>query len=150
MSARQGRKKDGLGFSEHSLDNTGERRYLVIEFDPCKWGDLTPEQRERYGSEEQYRDVKFNEQAALHWYLATLAPLALVVHTGGKSLHGWYICQGQQEDHLLRFMRHAVELGADHAHWLKSQFVRVPDGLRENGKRQRVIFFNPDVLEEGR
>ncbi len=150
MSARQGRKKDGLGFSEHSLDNTGERKYLVIEFDPCKWKNLPVDQQERFATEQSYLESKLNEQAALHWHLGTLAPLVLDVHSGGKSMHAWYVCRGQSEENLLRFMRYAVSLGADPAHWLKSQFARVPDGLRDNGKRQRVIFFNPDVLEEGR
>jgi hypothetical protein len=44
-------------------------------------------------------------------------------------------------------MSHAVSLGADPATWLKSQFVRMPDGLRDNGKRQRVLYFNPKLVE---
>ena len=53
---------------------------------------------------------------------------------------------GQPEERLHRFMRHAVTLGADHATWTRCQFVRMPDGTHDNGRRQTVYFFNPEVL----
>jgi len=71
----------------------------------------------------------------------------MAVHSGGKSIHGWFCCGGRDEANLLRFMRYAVSLGADPATWIKSQFVRLPDGHRDNGKRQAVLFFNPHILE---
>ena len=37
-------------------------------------------------------------------------PLALAVHSGSKSLHGWFYCAGQTEDRVHRFMRYAVPL----------------------------------------
>jgi len=66
-----------------------------------------------------------------------------VTHSGGKSLHGWYLALGKSRAELRRFMNYAVSLGADRATWTRSQFVRVADGLRENGQRQRVFYFNP-------
>jgi hypothetical protein len=60
-----------------------------------------------------------------------------------KSLHGWYLVFGQSRERLRSFMDYAVSLGADHASWLRSQFVRLPDGRRENGKRQVTYFFDP-------
>ena len=71
----------------------------------------------------------------------------LAVHSGGKSIHGWFYCAGQVECRLRRFMENAVSLGADRALWTRSQFVRMPDGTRENGNRQCVYFFNPEVLK---
>ncbi len=124
MSAQTGRTQDGK-LSEHTLENTGERGFLVIEFDTGT----------------------ADEHAALLLHLAERAPLALVVHSGGKSLHGWFYCIGQSEATLRRFMRYAVSLGADRATWTRSQFVRLPDGLRENGRRQTVYFFNPEVVK---
>lgn len=53
---------------------------------------------------------------------------------------------GQPEERLRRFMRYAVALGADRATWTRSQFVRMPDGTRDNGERQTVYFFNPEVI----
>jgi hypothetical protein len=88
--------------------------------------------------------------AALLAHLSKFAPLALVVHSGGKSLHGWFPCPGVAEHHLHTFMAYACELGADPRTWTTSQFVRMPDGLRyDHGqppRRQHVCFFNPDVI----
>lgn len=123
MNARIGRTKDGKE-SEHTLDNTGPRRFLVIEQDS---GDA-------------------DEQAAVLLHLAKRAPLALAVHSGSKSIHGWFMAAGQPDERLYRFMRYAVTLGADRATWTRSQFVRMPDGTRDNGNRQTVYFFNPEVI----
>src|SRR5438067_4407812 len=130
MSAVRGRTKDGGKLSLRTLDNTGPRRFLVIEFDQ--------------GS--------YDSHAAVLWHLARMAPLALAVHSGGKSLHGWFACAGEDEDKLLRFMRYSVSLGADKATWPRCQFVRMPDGLRPARKagewpvRQRIFYFNPENL----
>jgi hypothetical protein len=79
-------------------------------------------------------------------HLAKRAPLAIAVHSGSKSIHGWFYCTGQAEEKLRRFMQYAVSLGADRATWTRSQFVRMPDGTRDNIKCQAVYFFNPEVL----
>lgn len=123
MTAFTGVTKEGRR-SAHALSNTGPRRFLVVEFDQ--------------GSSD--------EHAAILLHLAGRAPLALVVHSGSKSLHGWFCCQGRSEECLYRFMRYAVQLGADPATWTRSQFVRMPDGRRENGNRQTVFFLNPSVV----
>jgi hypothetical protein len=127
MTAEEGLKKDG-GPSMRCLANTGPRRYLVIESD--------------HGT--------IDTHAAVLWHLASLAPLVMVVHSGGKSLHGWFACQGSSEALQRRFMRYAVMLGADPATWTRCQFVRMPDGLRRRprafGVRQPVFYFNPNNL----
>ncbi len=123
MTGRTGRTQDGRE-SEHTLANTGPRRFLVIEQDTG-----TPD-----------------EQAAVILHLAESAPLALAVNSGGKSQHAWFYCHGQDEGRLRAFMRYAVSLGADKATWTRFQFVRMPDGTRDNGKRQAVFFFNPEVI----
>jgi hypothetical protein len=124
MTARTGRTQEGKQ-SAHTLENTGPRRFLVIEQDRGA----------------------IDEQAAVLLHLAARAPLALAVHSGSKSIHGWFYCAGQTEERLERFMRYAVSLGADRATWTRSQFVRMPDGTRENGKRQTVYFFNRGVIK---
>jgi hypothetical protein len=127
MAAEEGQTKKGH-MAPRCLDNTGPRRFLVIEFD---------------GGEA-------DTQAAVLWHLSRLAPLALVVHSGGESLHGWFACAGQDEDKLHKFMRYAVLLGADPATWTRCQFVRMPDGLRPRPAtwpvRQQVFHFNPHNL----
>jgi hypothetical protein len=127
MTAEEGLKKDG-GSSLRCLANTGTRRYLVIESD--------------HGTVDTH--------AVVLWHLARLAPLVMVVHSGSKSLHGWFACKGSSEALQLRFMRYAVALGADPATWTRCQFVRMPDGLRRRpnafGVRQPVFYFNPNNL----
>ena len=87
-----------------------------------------------------------DQQAAILLHLATIAPMALVLHSGGKSLHGWFYFEGVQEQETSRFMKYAVSLGADPNLWGRSQFVRMPDGIRDTGKRQAVYFFNPEII----
>ena len=115
--------------SQHTLDNTGQRHHLVIEFD----------------------QGTFNDQAAILWHLHQRTahdPLILAVMSGGKSLHGWFRCQGISEARLRGFTRYTATLGADPTTWTRSQFVRMPDGLRSNGERQEVVFFNPRGLPD--
>jgi hypothetical protein len=120
MLAVTGLTKSGKE-SKHALSNTAPRRFLVVEFDT--------------GAPDDH--------AALLLHLTTIGPMVLAVHSGGKSLHGWFYCAGQPEDKLLRFMRYAVSMGADSRMWTRSQFCRMPDGRRDNGKRQTVFYFNP-------
>jgi hypothetical protein len=124
MTSVFGLNKAGVN-SMRCLANTGPRRFLIVEFDQ---GD-------------------FDQHAAVLIHLSKFAPLAVAVHSGNKSLHGWFHCAGQPEERLLRFFRYAVSLGADPATWTRCQFVRMPDGQRDNGKRQRVVYFDPRRLE---
>jgi hypothetical protein len=127
MTAISGTNKSGRD-SARCLDNTGPRRFLVVE---CDQGTI-------------------NEQAAVLRWLAEKAPLALVVHSAGKSLHGWFYCAGQPENPLLAFMRRAVSLGADPAMWVRCQLARMPDGTRffatdRKPAKQAIYFFNPSI-----
>jgi hypothetical protein len=124
MSAIEGVTKDGKS-SRHTLSNTGARRFLIVEFDTGAT----------------------DEHAALLIHLAGYAPLVCTVHSGGKSLHGWFFVESQPEEKILKFFRYAVSLGGDRATWTRSQFVRLPDGTRDNGNRQTVFFLNFKPLE---
>ncbi len=124
MSAIEGVTKEGKP-SRHTLSNTGNRRFLICEFDTG-----TPD-----------------EHAALLMHVAEYAPLVCAVHSGGKSLHGWFYVHGQPNAKVEKFFRYAVSLGADRATWTRSQFVRMPDGTRDNGKRQTVFYTNFKPLE---
>ena len=124
MSAMTGQTKDGKE-SKHTLANTGARRFLICEFDTGT----------------------FDEHAAILIHLGGYAPLVCAVHSGGKSLHGWFYVHGQPDMKVEKFFRYAVSLGADRATWTRSQFVRMPDGTRDNGKPQTVFFLNLKPLE---
>ena len=146
MSAVEGMAKDGHS-SRHTLDNTGPRRFLICEFDAKKWKDLNDAERARYGSEKNYIAGNLDEQAGILLHLGAYAPLVLTLHSGGKSLHGWFYVHGQPAGTIERFFRYAVSLGADHMAWTRSQFVRMPDGVRDDGKRQTVYFINLNPME---
>ena len=137
MSAQYGLTKDNPPKkSQHTLSNTGPRKYIVIEFDKAA----------------------YDEQAALHWHLSEFAPLVMCVLSGGKSIHGWFDVEGEQEGRVEKFFRYAVTLGADERTWARSQFVRMPDGLRADGKqkeflglprgRQAVLYFNRQPTQD--
>jgi hypothetical protein len=81
MSARKGKTMDGK-WSERTRENTGERVYLVLDFDS--------------GS--------IDDQAAIIWFLAQKRPLKMVVHSAHKSLHGWFKLGGVPEEAVLAFM----------------------------------------------
>ena len=124
MTAKRGLTKTGK-WSKHTAANTGPRRFLVVEFDT---GTL-------------------DEHAALLIHLASFAPLVCVVHSGGKSLHGWFYVHGETDAKVRRFFNYAVSLGADPATWTPCQFVRMPGGRRDTGQRQTVFFLNLKPLE---
>jgi hypothetical protein len=119
MSSPTGNTKDGRE-SPRCLENVGPRRFLVVEFDS---GDL-------------------DNQAACLLHLGGFAPLVVVVHSGNKSLHGWFLVEGEPEDRVRRFFHYALALGADPATWTSCQMVRMPDGLRDNERRQTVFFLS--------
>jgi hypothetical protein len=124
MSTVMGLTKDGKE-SKHTLNNTGPRRFLICEFDTGT----------------------VDEHAALLIHLAGYAPLVCAVHSGGKSLHGWFYVQGEPDAKVEKFFRYAVSLGADSRLWARCQFCRLPDGTRDNGKRQILYFLNFKPLE---
>jgi hypothetical protein len=73
MTARIGATQEGKE-SAHALSITGPRRFLVIKQDAGT----------------------IDEQAGVLLHLAERAPLAVAVHSGSKSIHGWFYCAGYQ------------------------------------------------------
>lgn len=141
MTGPSGRGLDGK-LSHRCLDNTGPRRWLVLEFD----------------------SGTMDEQAALHWHfraacIATGWPrLRLCVLSGGKSLHGWYGPVTSEED-AYELMYYAAGLGADVSSWNRAALMRLPGGVRtvkpvtsegpdwaqpSDRVRQEVIYFEPE------
>lgn len=128
MTARTGVSQEGET-SFRCLANTGPRRFLVIE------GDSATKE----------------EQACILTHLARFLPLALVVDSGGKSLHGWYWVAGRPEPTVRLFMEYAVHLGADPHTFVRCQWVRMPGGTRYTDgapRPQPVLHAHPDLLAE--
>jgi hypothetical protein len=146
MTARSGFAQNGRR-SDRCLNNVGARRFLVIEYDMTLksefWGPLIQ-------SWEKKGISVFDAQASLLADLAAnldlRAPLACVVYSGNKSLQGWYYVSRFEDERVLPFFRRAVGLGADRATWTRCQLVRLPGGLRENGRRQEIVYLNPAVI----
>ena len=163
MSKVWGETKDDRP-SQRCNDNTGPRRFLVVEFDfeAASESDSCQENVRRHRSMDKQVNAletgrlvaRLNRDgftvhdmcAALIGHLTEYLPPVLVVNSGGKSLHSWFSCAGIKEDVVRQFMHYAVHLGGDPHTWTCSQFVRMPGGLRENGARQEIIYFNPEAL----
>ena len=70
-------------------------------------------------------------------------PLVSVTFSGGKSYHALYDVRGLSEERLETMRAFAVRLGADPKTMLKHQPVRFPGGLREDGRRQTLLYLDP-------
>jgi hypothetical protein len=153
MRALQGLTADGR-WSEHTKDGTGDRMFLVTEFDftkttpkgkPTIWRPLL-ERCEGAGI------AVLDLNASLLAHLSEQRPLWMTVFSGSKSLQGWFPCRGEPEAELQHwFVSQARRLGADPMTWCKSQFVRMPDGTRapnREGKSvcQTIEYYNPQPL----
>lgn len=148
MKDPTGTNKEGKT-SSRCLDNTGPRRFLVVEFDfkaATPDGQPTPEAPLLARLESEGRTVQ-DLCAALLLHLMQFAPLLMAVHSGGKSLHGWFPAAGIPDDTLRSFFALAVRLGADPSTWTPCQLVRLPEGLRDNGQRQSVRFLDVPAIQ---
>ena len=143
MSGPMGETLDGKT-SARCLGNTGSRRFLVVECDFTEEHDR-PLFDHLHATDGTIADLC----ATILGQLAQFAPLVMAVHSGGKSLHGWFSVLKEPEANLKRFMRWACLYGADKATWTRCQLVRMPCGVRDNGRPQSVHFFNhdPDLFQ---
>jgi len=95
-----------------------------------------------YESDAEGIKYRFDLQAGLISRLKKILPLKMVVHSGNKSLHAWYECEGQDPEKIQEFMNMGIRLGADPAVFRPNQLVRMPWAFREdNGKEQRIIYY---------
>lgn len=83
---------------------------------------------------------KANCSAVINW-LATAGGMSLrmVVDSGNKSLHGWFNHPGEARLAELKLVLPA--LGFDRATLKPSQPVRMPGQVRDNGNKQKILFF---------
>jgi hypothetical protein len=128
MLAKEGITKSGHS-SKRCADNTAPRRRIVCDFDK----------------------PQASIQPSLIAYLATFSGCdpELVLHSGGKSLHAWWRCDGWSDENIQTFEDEAVTIGADPAlmgDGRRCQFVRLPAGRRNNGKPQTIHYWNPSPI----
>ena len=101
----------------------------------------------------EFDNLARDEQAAF-WcgWLAKGYPLAAVVDSGGKSLHGWVPVQcpdaatwGERVEQKL-FETILVPLGVDRACKNEARLSRLPGHFRaDKGRWQRILYINPAV-----
>lgn len=91
------------------------------------------------------KDAGLNTQAALLHAFARWRgwPLGLVLFSGGKSLHGWYMIEGR----LDAFAQDVEWVGGDPSCRVRSQPYRAPWGVRENGRVQEVLYWNWETVD---
>lgn len=123
MTAVTGTNKSGRE-AARCLANTGPKMYQVVEFDS--------------GSPEQ--------QAGRILRMAKVLKPALVLHSGGKSLHAWFPVWHLDAEAQVKFFDIACLLGADPATWLRCQLVRVPGAIRSAGVVQKCLYIDPDAF----
>ena len=126
MMGKVGLTKDGKP-SKRCTDNTGPRKRIVCDFDLPRPA----------------------MQPSLTAYLADYSGLdpEWVLHSGNKSLQAAWNCSSWSSEDVLTFEEEAVRVGADPAimgDGRRCQFVRMPAGYRDNGKRQVIHFWNPN------
>lgn len=95
-----------------------------------------------YESDAEGIAYRFDKQAGLISRLKKILPLKMVVHSGNKSLHAWYECEGQPPEKVQEFINMGIRLGADPLVFRPNQLVRMPWAFREdNGKEQKIIYY---------
>lgn len=126
MTAKTGLTKH-KDIRQRSRDNTGEQIYVVVEAD---FPILSKEDQIHFGA------------TLLIRMLALGHKLCVVVHSGNKSIHGWFRVGTQHSKHDL--MRAAATMGADTLTFRKEQWVRLPGGTRDNPDRthQSVLYYD--------
>jgi hypothetical protein len=123
MTKPMGRTQEG-NLSSRTLNNVGERWFLVVEFD----GGL---------------GFRFDDQEKLLWHLAESQRIVMVVFSGNKSWHGWFDVRGIGEREALEWFEYAIRLGADKIMWGKVQWTRLAGGINEKtGKEQKLLYFD--------
>ena len=106
-------------------DNILRREHIVVEFDSVSCKD---------------------RQLGILSYLNDYAPLKMVLFSGGKSIHGWFYCgcdEGQAS--WQQFFIIACFFGADRAMATESQYCRMPNVIRDNGKKQRLLYLDAEL-----
>ena len=126
MTAETGANLRGV-VSARCYGNTGPRMYQVIEFDDA------------------LQEGSLERQAGRIARLSEMLPVAMVLHSGGKSLHAWFPVWSLTQKEQVDFFSAACILGADPVTWVRCQLVRIPGGTHASGATQTCYYLDPDV-----
>jgi len=125
MTKETGTTTDGKE-SQQCLDNTGEREFVVIEFDISEEGNWAPYVRD--WRSRGITTIDANVALIWSWLLKVChecrLPWPCTVAESPCTLG--FPCVGLEEEQVRPFMARAVKLGADKATWTRCQLVRMP------------------------
>ena len=111
--------------SARCRDNAGPLRFQVVDLDD---------------------EPDFDDQARILWHLKEFLPLIMILHSGNRSLHGWFYAEGCPDERLYSFKSRAALLGADTSLYRPEQAARTPNQVRDNGNPQSVWYFDDSML----
>ena len=129
--------------SKRCNDDVAQRCYMLLECDVKEGG-------EREGGKGLYTK---EEALAIRerfitfcMELAKYLPLAMVVDSGGKSIHFWFWC-GEWTEEVERVFAIACAHGADKAMRVLSQKARMPNVSGYDDRRdQKLLYYDPERI----
>ncbi len=148
MATIRGKKPNGET-SRRCASMITKRLYLVLEtdFKPDDPGAAPTPIGELMRDNPHLTTPKELSAAVAHHWLDIGWPVALVLYSGGKSCHVWVATwQDEDDEQAAKMFQYATALGADPALWTTCQLVRCPEGLREGGREQPVLYCNPTFM----
>ena len=157
MSKRMGRTKGTHDKPPRDYERTDDnacleenRRWLIVECDFAKERDGKPTIWFATIEKWEAQGITVKDAAArilFHLLTTHHQKVALVVDSGGKSLHCWINARAFEPGKMKEFQDHACKLGADWRSYLLSQWVRFPGGSRRKDDgavaRQEILYFDP-------
>jgi hypothetical protein len=115
--------------SARCRDNAGSLRFQVVDLDD---------------------EPDFDDQARILWHLKEFLPLIMILYSGNRSLHGWYLASECPAGRMGLFRSHAALLGADASLYRPEQAARTPNQMRDGENKQEVWYLDDQILiEEG-
>lgn len=118
--------------SVRCLANISRRLYIVVEFDSHDMG----------------------TQLRIHAWLSLFLPLLLLVHSGRRSVHGWYYVPGMSDEEVQALFSFLKLLGVDGACKDASRLTRLPGAVRQDrdahgtitqGEFQQLLYLDGSV-----
>ena len=148
MATIRGKKPNGET-SRRCASMITKRLYLVLETDfrPDDPGATPTPIGELLKANPNLPTPKELSAGVAHQWLDLRWPVALILFSGGKSVHSWIATWAHDDDaEAARMFSHATALGADPALWTPCQPVRCPEGKREDGRDQPVLYIDPRFM----
>jgi hypothetical protein len=111
--------------SARCRENAGPLRFQVVDLDD---------------------EADFDDQVRILWDLKRYLPLVMILHSGNRSLHGWYLASECPAVRMESFRLHAASLGADTSLYRPEQAARTPNQMRDGENKQEVWYLDDSML----